>query len=401
MRKLGLAGVTVTAAVALVPGPALAAEPGSAFASYTMLANAPGLGINGLYRDVALTVPETTSSLSTGGVGAALATLAWPGPIVGNLGTTILVLRSDAPPQVTMLNDPVRAEARSGGEQKGSYSLPGTAMTASATNDVVSATSKTSAALPLGSLGGFTGTTRTAFEGAGKAVGTASGIVTDLDLGVVHIGSLVSTASATTDGTTSSGKASTVVSGMTIAGVPVTVDDKGVHVQGTTLPLAAETVTDALKASGITVLLTKPRTVQSGGTISVDAGALVVMMQDRSVTLGRASVGLAAGRGAAIPSLPVFTPPPSSEVAPPVAVLPRTDSPVLGSAGAGAPPPSVSPPASVVATVQAAVVDLARGASGIAIAGLLAVGGLLVLGMRRLPDRVLAVTDSECDEWPA
>jgi hypothetical protein len=332
MRKLGLAGVAVAAAVALVPGPALAAEPGSAFASYTMLANAPGLGINGLYRDVALTVPETTSSLSTGGVGAALATLAWPGPIVGTLGTTILVLRSDAPPQVTMLNDPVRAEARSGGEQKGSYSLPGTTMTASATNDAVTATSKTSSTLPIGSLGGFSGTTRTAFEGAGAAVGTASGVVTDLDLagGVVHIGSLVSTASARTDGTTSSGKASTVVSGMTIAGVPVTVDDKGVHVQGTTLPLAAETVTNALKASGITVLLTKPRTVQSGGTISVDAGALVVMMQDRSVTLGRASVGLAAGRGGALPSLPVFTPPPSSGTAPPVAALPRTDSPVLG-----------------------------------------------------------------------
>ena len=51
--------------------------------------------------------------------------------------------------------------------------------------------------------------------------------------------------------------------------------------------------------------------------------------------------------------------------------------------------------------MQSAVVDLARGASGLGVLGLLALGGLLVAGMRRLPDRVLAVADTNCEEWPA
>jgi hypothetical protein len=46
-------------------------------------------------------------------------------------------------------------------------------------------------------------------------------------------------------------------------------------------------------------------------------------------------------------------------------------------------------------------VALSHGATGLATAGLLLVAGVLVAGMKRLPDRVLAVTDAECEEWPA
>ena len=394
-----------------LPSPAQAAEPGSGFASYTLSANAPGVAVEGLYRDVAVTVPETTSSLTTGGVGASLATLAWPGPIIGNAGTTILVLSSQAPPQVTMLDDPVRAEARSGGTQRSSYTkLPGTVLTATATNDVVSASSQTgSQTLPVGTVGAFSADTRTAFTGTTGARGTAKGLVQDLSLagGVIRIGSVTSTAQATTDGVTANGSGSTVVSGMTVAGVPVRVDEDGLHVATTSVPLATSTLTDAVKQLGLTALLTSPRVTRSAGTVSVNAGALVLMYTQGAstyaFTLGRAAVGLTASRGLpAGDGLPGLLPTSGPTGAAPV--LPRTSSPSLDAPGAPALAPQTSAPQpgpAVIATVKAAVVALSHGATGLATAGLLLAAGLLVAGMKRLPDRVLAVDDAECEEWPA
>jgi hypothetical protein len=395
-----------------LPSPAHAAEPGSGFASYGLTANAPGFAVEGLYRDVAFTVPETTSTLSTGGVGAALATIAWPGPILGNLGTTILVLSDQAPPQVTALNDPVRAEARSGGTQKSSYTrLPGTDLEAAATTDTVTASSHTgSQQLPVGTVGSFSGDTQTSLASTAQARGTARGLVHDVALagGVIRIGSVTSTAEATTDGVRADGKGTTTVTGMTVAGVPVTVDEDGLHVAGQGTPLATQAVTDAVKALGLTAVLTQPRVTKSTGSVSVTAGALVLMYSQGAstyaVTLGRSAVGLTASpagssRGVSVPPLP-FGPPPAGP-----ASLPRSDGATLGSAAGQAIPPSVAsaqgPLPAVVSTVEAAVVALSHGASGLATAGLLLAAGLLVAGMRRLPDKVLAVSDADCEEWPS
>ena len=392
------------------PSPARAAEPGSGFASFGLTANAPGLAVEGFYRDVALTVPETTSTLSTGGVGAALATVAWPGPIFGNLGTTILVLSDKAPAGVTVLNDPVRAEARSGGTQRSSYTtLPGTDLEAAATNDRVTASSRTgSQQLPVGTVGAFSGDTSTVLTGATSARGTAKGLLNDLDLagGVIHVGSVTSTAEATTDGIAADGKGTTTVSGMTVAGVPVTVDQDGLHVAGQGTPLATQTVTDAVQALGLTAVLTQPRVTRSTGQVRVTAGALVLSYTQGAstyaFTVGRAAVGLTASRtgsDAVVPTLPVVSAPAGTG-----SDLPRADGQPAFPDSAGTPPAVASgggPLPAVVATVAAAVGSLSHGASGLATAGLLLAAGLLVAGLRRLPDRVLAVDDAECEEWPA
>ncbi|MCU1603163.1 MAG: hypothetical protein JWO22_3872 [Frankiales bacterium] len=393
-----------------LPVPAQAAEPGSGLASYAMIANAPGIAVEGLYRDVAVTLPETTSTLSTGGVGAALATLAWPGPIAGNLGTTILVLSDQAPPQVTLLNDPVRAEARSGGTQNASYStLPGTLMSAHATGDTVTASSRTgSTTLPVGGVGAFSGETRTAFTNATQSVATATGLVQDVSLagGVIHIGSVTSKAEAKNDGGTVSGTGSTVVTGLTVAGVPVQVDDKGLHVASTNVPLATATVTDAVKAIGLTALLTQPRVTKSAGAVSVTAGALVLMYtrgaSTYAFTIGRAAVGLAASRSGSGLTLPPLPLPTGGSAALPVTSLPRTDAPVTGSQAPplAAPMTAPSPPQAFLPSIAAATARLAGGATGLGVAGLVLLAGLLVIGMKRLPDKVLAVDTSDCDEWP-
>lgn len=413
MNKLVLLPALV-AALSL-PTPAHAAEPGSGFASYGLVANAPGLAVEGLYRDVAVTVPETTSTLSTGGVGAALATVAWPGPIVGNLGTTMLVVSDQAPPQVTALNDPVRAEARSGGVQHATYTtLPGTSLAASATSDTVTALSQTgSTSLPVGTVAAVSGATRTAFTGAASAVGTATGTVQDLSLagGAIRIGSVTSRATATDDGVLATGSGSTVVTGMSVGGVPVSVDDRGLHVAGTSAPLATQALADAVRSLGLTAVLTSPRVTRSAGAVTVTAGALVLVYSANgssyALTLGRAAVGLAASRGGPAVGLPVL--PALGSALPPTAgpagspVLPRAVAPAVGSAGSipVLPPTLSAPTPGVVAALQAAAVRLASGASGLGVAGLLLLATGLVVVLRRLPDRLLAATGEQCRGWDA
>ena len=55
--------------------------------------------------------------------------------------------------------------------------------------------------------------------------------------GAVTMDSVESVAHAVTTGKTATGTASTTVHGMKIGGVPVTLDDKGIHVQGQGQPL--------------------------------------------------------------------------------------------------------------------------------------------------------------------
>lgn len=391
--------------VLAVPLPASAAEPGSGLASYGLTANAPGLAVEGLYRDVAVTVPETTSTLSTGGVGASLATLAWPGPILGNLGTTILVVSDQAPPQVTALNDPVRAEARSGGTQRSTYTqLPGTVLSAAATSDVVTASSQTgTTSLPVATMGSFSGSTRTAFTSATRAVGRATGLVQDLRLagGVIRIGSVTSTATATDDGVTTSGSGSTVVSGMSVAGVPVSVDDKGLHVAATSTPLATQAVSDAVQALGLTAVLTRPRVTRSAGAVSVNAGALVLAYHQGSssyaLTIGRAAVGLSASRTGPSAGLPLPTLPTPGT---PSGTVPRASVPGGAPAsGVAAPPAVADAPTGPLPLLRAALGRLAPGPTALGVAGLLAVAGVLVAGLRRLPDRLLAADTTDCEGW--
>jgi hypothetical protein len=140
--------------------------------------------------------------------------------------------------------------------------------------------------------------------------------------------------------------------------------------------------------------------------VSVNAGALVLMYKQGAstyaFTLGRASVGLTASRGGTLGD--VGLPPMPAGSAPAASGPGSVVNAPLGSTGAQgispeAPAPLRSP--SVLATVASAAVALSHGATGLATAGLLLVAGVLVAGMKRLPDRVLAVTDAECEEWPA
>ena len=417
----GAGGLLLLSSAAVAQG-----EPGSTFGSYVLLANAPGIGLDGLYPDVAFTVPEVTSSLATGAVGAGLSSLAWPGPVLGNAGSTILVLSPEAPPEAVLLNSPVRAEARTGGEAAATNTtVPGTLMTSTAEPDEVTAQASTgeSTVLPMLTSGVMASSSRVVLTEAGTAVAEAETSVARLSFadGAVAIGSVTSAALATSDGVTASAEGATTVTGMTIAGVPVVVDGEGVRVADTQVdnPVTTAAVNEAVQALGLTVLLTEPRTTVDGGSVTYDAGALVLLFSqdgsDYALTLGRASVSVAASPsldvGAPAPSEPLPTAPPTSGVSvpPPLDLVGGFTSPPLTSPSLTSPSlplpatdlPAVAPVVPEVAGSRSVVpvsFSLAGGVpSLLALLGLGAVA-LAATGLRRLPARLLAVPAVECDE---
>jgi len=405
--------LAVLGVAALVPQ-AAAEEPGSGLASYNLAASAPGLALEGLYRDVALTVPETTATLTTGGVGAGLAAIAWPGPVVGNAGTTILVLQPSAPEQVRMLNDPVRAEARTGGTREATFDdVPGTVMTAKAEPDDVLARSVTGATLPVGDVAAVSSEGSVSLKGATTAVAAAETRVEELSLagGVVEVGAVVSTASATSDGVTAKAEGRTTVTGVTVAGVPVAVDQDGIHVAGQSAanPVPVRTVSDAVKALGLTIVLTEPRQVKQGGSVRHVSGALVVLWsqggQEYALTAGRASVVVEASRGGDEPALgevplpAVGGVPPATGTAVPGAPVGTGTTGVNPGGEPSSPLPLPAPLADVITAAAPLAVALAGGPpAALALLLLVAAAGTAAL-LGRLPGLLLsAVPATACEE---
>ncbi len=273
---------------------------GSQLVSYTGIANAPGIGIDGIYMGVSLDVPQVRSVLTTGGVGSGLASIAWPGDIGGNGGTALLILAPSVPASIANLfNDPIKAETHSTGTHHViNKSVPGTVMESSATHTLATASSQTQAAVPgLGSLGVVSGSSSSKIVGPHTVRAVARSAVTDLNLagGAIKIGSLLSEAVVVSNGKVATGHAKTTVTGVTIAGIPVTIDHDGIHLATTVVPTAAVTklLSTTLKALHLHTTFTKTLISRDGGFASYDSGALVLNYSPNhshySITLGRAS----------------------------------------------------------------------------------------------------------------
>ena len=228
-------------------------------------------------------VPETRANLNTGPVGYGLASVVWPGPLAANAGSLILVASAQAPPQVTVLNDPVRAEARTGQKPPTTTynNVPGTSLTATATSDLVSADASVANTLAsTGTIGPARALSKTALVGS---TGTAesSNIVNDVVLagGAVTIKSFSSSASAKTDGASGSGKTSTSVVGLSIGGQAATIDEQGVHA-------ANAAAQQTLSQAGIDIVLSAPTKDVKGSTATFTAGSLVVAWKTDSSIVG-------------------------------------------------------------------------------------------------------------------
>jgi hypothetical protein len=319
----GAAGCFVSAGF-LVPAHA-ADNPGSGFFGYTLTAQSQAMQMTedepsaNSHPESEADLPESLVSLTSGPIGYALSSVAWPGALVGNAGSLVLLVQPSAPSQVTALNDPVRAEARTGSAQHSATndSVPGAHMAADATPARTTADARLDGGT-AGALLGFgtssSASTATLATRTGTVTADSSAKDVSLAAGVVKIGSVVSHAVATTDGVTASAKGTTTVNGMTVAGVPVVVDEHGVTVasqHGTVPPGAAATVNTALSALGMTIALSTPTQARDGGTISYDAGSLLVLWKPPNssntftASLGGSRVVAGASRSSSYLPLPL------------------------------------------------------------------------------------------------
>ena len=404
---LGAAGCFVSAGF-LAPASA-ADHPGSGFFGYTLTAQSQALQMTedepsaNSHPEAEADIPQSQVSLTSGPVGYALSSVAWPGALLGNAGSLILLVQPSAPGQVSALNDPVRAEARTGSAQHSSTndSVPGAHMAADATPAKTTADARVDGGA-AGALVGFgtTSSASTATLATQTATVTADSAAKDVSLagGVVKIASVVSHADAFTDGVSARAKGATTVNGMTVAGVPVTVDDHGVTVStqhGAVPPEAAATVNAALTSLGMTIALSAPTQSREGGTISYDAGSLLLLWKPPgsvnvfTASLGGSRVLAGASRSSSYQPLPLPSGvPPIVQPQPPVVGQPGAE-PALTLPGSSPVVPAPAAPTTAPAAIPLEPLASGTPAPTWAVVLTLMGAGLLLGGLWQVPGLVL------------
>ena len=405
---------------------AAAPEPGSGLGSFNLAANAPAVQFRmsdpqfcfkstGGFNGCEGVMPEAVSTLRNGPIGHGLAAVVWPGVLAGNIGSLLITADGRVPDQARTLNDPVRAEAFNSTGESTVTNEPaqGVKMVATALDDktLADAAVAQSQVPGLGTFGRTAATSSTVLSGPNSGVATAHSEAKDVTIaGVVHIASVISDATATTDGTVAKASGKTTASGVTIGGVPVTIDDRGITVMGTTVPVTAATtaVNTALASAHLTVAQGAPSGKPNGASVAYSAGSLVFFWEPSpgntmTVVLGGANVSVAATKALNFDN-GTFVPPPYN----PGTTTP-IDSGTSGPVSGGFTNPSSQPPGVVTpaAPGQDPVVS-APTVSGVgklslpdgvppayAILGLVG-SALMAAGFKRLPDRVLETTAPIC-----
>ena len=260
---------------------------------YTGHASAPGIEF--IYDNTAFpvpshpvftgTLPEATADLQAGPTGTAFASIAWPGSLAGNLGTTIKQLNQLCAPPNLMLpclpitdqekqllggaNDPVRAYATSSGKNDASYGGGGGLyMRAHADGSGTLATADagvTSVAgdpvLTLGSVTSHAGSVVTSSTITGEATSSITGITVGTNLPIANVPIPANTSILTIDSVTSIARSVSdgqkqvrptgemTVAGVKVLGQPASIDQKGLHIggQGTPLTPATKALQDAAR----------------------------------------------------------------------------------------------------------------------------------------------------------
>jgi hypothetical protein len=315
------------------------------------------------------------------------------------------------------LNDNYKAEAKSGaGDPTVTMSHPGVEMSATAQGPTIRATTVIAGAkLPAGDDVFGTTTTDTIVKLTGVSTAAVDAISTMRDValggGAITIDSIKSVAHATTNGKSATGTASTTVSGMKIAGVPVTVDEKGIHVQGQgSDSLSSKALNQALKQSGFEVYTTRPTKVIKGATVQLSAGQLILMQKNVDymdsandtgmlMTLGGADISAGTSpayvyKGGTLPP----PPPPSEQPAQPTGSAGVTPGGVtLPPVGGDLPPPQVSTPTGDLPPLLAAQKSgLPGGISPGWVVAVLLGSGLIAAGLKRLPDQLFVDRGPAC-----
>jgi hypothetical protein len=263
-----VAGALGLAAVGVLAAPALAqvdtgSSPADAFGGFDQSAHASGLQFTYDSPNLLpvpspifqLSLPEATSTQSSGPIGYALASLAYPGALLSDLGPVVAQSGNDVP----VPGYPVRAQAfYPAGPTQADLPAGPADMQAQTAENVSQAVARYSGTDLPGFLriGGVTSSTLTDIED-GKVVSRARTELAGVDLlfGLLRIQSIVTDLVADSDGTAGASAGTTEVTGATVLGQPVVIDGNGIHLDrqpaGTTTtapPNPLATVTGALGA---------------------------------------------------------------------------------------------------------------------------------------------------------
>ncbi|HWC38455.1 MAG TPA: choice-of-anchor P family protein, partial [Acidimicrobiales bacterium] len=298
------------------------------FGGYSLTATAPGFEATEdepsaqAHPEGQGSVPETSTVLSSGPVGYALSSLAWPGSYGANGDQLVSLLFPGPAGQVVPVPDavkglvdgeaalihyPVRAEARTGSNSDGSYNkLPGTTLTSHADGTRVEGIAEMkgvdlTGAATYGNLSSHS--LSTLANGAGQTMATSTVQNVNLAGGAVKIASVTSTAQASSDGTKATTGGGTTVADMTIGGQRAYFDQTGVHAGSAGQPVNAaadQILNQALAGFGMKTFVSAPQSQANGATANYTAGSLVFTWTPPNnpsqnvfiVTLGGARVGV-------------------------------------------------------------------------------------------------------------
>jgi len=269
--------------------------PSAGIGGYNLLARANPLqitydspGLLPVDPIIQVSVPESYSTLTSGPSGYSLASLAFPGPLIADLGSVITQTSPSCQPPFAVPVYPLRAEAffPQGPTDSDASPVPGGRMHAVANGPASSAFGALDDLVfpAVFSIGSATGTSSTA-GGDDAAVTKARSVVSGFKLlaGAISIDSIVTDLSATSTGTGGKTEGVTTVSGATIGGQKVTIDENGVTLAGTgvgavglLLKQLGTSLNDALVQSGITIKVVDHRETKDGGLAERIAGGLVI-----------------------------------------------------------------------------------------------------------------------------
>ena len=282
------------------------------------------------------TLPEATADLQAGPTGTAFASIAWPGSLAGNLGTTIKQLNQLCAPPNLMLpclpitdqdkqllggaNYPVRAYATSSGKNDASYGGGGglymrahtDASGTLATADAGVTSVGGDPVLSLGSVTSHSDSTATSATITGEATSSVTGITVGTNLPVPNVPVPANTAILSIDSVTSIARAVSdgqrqvrptgeiTVAGVKVLGQPATIDQKGIHIGGQTTSLdpATKALQDAARQALASIKFAvtfapEPNLRVTGTQAVAEVGGITISFADSSgasykITLGKA-----------------------------------------------------------------------------------------------------------------
>jgi hypothetical protein len=322
------------AAVAQTAGGLAGYNLGASSAALEFDLNSPGLlptGDAATGNIFSVDLPFTRTTVSSGPSIDALGSPLYPGDAAAHLGTAIVTFNPQAP---SLPNDPVLSEAQypptpsagtdeaysSQAVQNGGFSMGPAASNshASATGASVDATvGEISAGPAIASASSLvhivsSKVTNSVHIGDSAVSSTATSVVTGIDIaGVIQIASVTGSAGGASDGSNGMPSASLNIGKVTVAGQAAYIDQDGIHLvnQGGGGPLisAANSLLQNLSAQGLSVHTVAPTETTNGAATSNNSGALVVTLSTNTPTVP----GLAPQPLPTVPGVPPQALPPT------------------------------------------------------------------------------------------